>query len=45
MDRFLATFGEPLEHELAGHLTLLDSRLFGLTCTEVRQIVKSLCSK
>jgi hypothetical protein len=25
VDRFLATFDEPLEHELAGNLTLLDS--------------------
>ena len=41
VDRFLATFNEPLEHELGGHLTLLDSRLFGCTCTESKTVCKT----
>jgi hypothetical protein len=45
LGRFLATFDKPLEREPVGRLTLLDSRLFGSTCIEVRQLVKSLCLK
>jgi len=45
LGRFRTALDETLERELVAHLKLLESCLFGLTCTKVRKLVKSLCSK
>jgi hypothetical protein len=45
LGHFRTTLNETLEREVVTHLKLLESCLFGLTCTKVRQLVKSLCSK
>lgn len=45
LGHFRTTFNETLECELVAHLKLLESCLFGLTCTKVRELLKSLCSK
>lgn len=42
LGRFVSTFGEDLERELVSHLKLLESRLFGLNTTEVRQLAYQL---
>lgn len=42
LGRFRATFDETLDCEQVGHLKLLESRLFGLTYTEVRQLAYQL---
>lgn len=42
LGRFRSTFGEDLERELVSHLKLLESRLFGLNTTEVRQLAYQL---
>jgi hypothetical protein len=34
-----------LECELVGHLKLLESRLFGMSCTEVRELAYQLAEK
>jgi hypothetical protein len=45
LGRFRATFDETLDCEQVGHLKLLESRLFGLTYTEVRQLAYQLAEK
>jgi len=45
LGRFRATFDETLDCEQVGHLKLLESRLFGLTYTEVRQLAYQLAGK
>jgi len=42
LGRFRATFDETLDCEQVGHLKLLESRLFGLTYTELRQLAYQL---
>jgi hypothetical protein len=45
LGRFRATFDATLDYEQVGHLKLLESRLFGLTYTEVRQLAYQLAEK
>jgi len=45
LGRFRATFDETLDCEQVGHLKLLESRLFGLTYTEGRQLAYQLAEK
>jgi hypothetical protein len=45
LGRFRATFDETLDCEQVGHLKLLESCLFGLTYTEVRQLSYQLAEK
>ena len=45
LDRFRATFDDTLDCEQVGHLKLLESRLFRLTYTEVRQLAYQLAEK
>jgi hypothetical protein len=45
LGRFQATFDDSLECELVGHLKLLESRLFGMTCTEVTELAFQLAEK
>jgi hypothetical protein len=45
LGHFQATFFETLDRELAGHLKLLESFLFGLTCPEVRQFAYHLAER
>lgn len=45
MGRFHTTFHTDVERELVDHLKLLESRLFGLTANEIRQLAYQLAEK
>jgi hypothetical protein len=45
LGRFQATFNKGLEYLLAGHLKLLESRFFGMRCTEIRELAYQLAEK
>lgn len=45
LGRFQPTFDKKLERELVEHLKLLESRLFGLTMTEVRELAFQIAEK